>query len=316
MTRIKNTLDMLQYLSQRKEVSLDTLSQKYNVTKRTIQRMRDDLVEIGYDIETKYGPFGGLKLHTSPDFPIATFTKEELNDISLGLQDLMNKSHSVFRPEFASSIAKLSLHMSQKSGIQTFESASTRQLNVNLVEYQNHIDIIRDAIQTKTKIKIEYKRLAQKGKEETLSPLTYIFEPYDLYLVEQVWYVFGLNENNDRRNLRISRIINVEALDKKYRPDPEYLGQSNVGYYGFKIDRTFVKLRVRNADYLTEYIWGEDQKIEWIDPFTFDLSVEFATRYAAINFILSAGSKIEVLEPEDIKTYIKTEVNKMLELYK
>ena len=64
-----------------------------------------------------------------------------------------------------------------------------------------------------------------------------------------------------------------------------------------------IQTAFKNRDYLSEYIWGKNQTITWIDSHKFRLEVEFANDEAARTFILRGGSNIYIEAPESLRNW-------------
>ena len=144
----------------------------------------------------------------------------------------------------------------------------------------------------------------------------YTFEPYELFIVNQLWYVGGLNEKGQIRSLKLSRMhACVLVEDETFRFDEPTSKSIRVDNYGFKINPQKVKVEIKDNTYFKEFIWGENQKITPIDESKYILEVEFLNVLSAKSFILEGGHHFKVLEPENLKQWVKKEAEKILENY-
>lgn len=301
---------MLELLSFRRVISLNELTSVLEVNPRTVQRMKDDLIELGYDIETFYGPGGGYKLVGTSDLNLGTFTDEDRKHILNGLNQLMDISNLTYTKEYYAAISKLNHHFDKTSQTTQIQTASSKVLNIeNPKQYLNNVNTIKDAIKRTKRIHIEY----TNQKNETRQ---YLFEPYELYIVNQIWYVGGLNENGSLRSLKLTRMASCEIDETStFRFDEPTSKQIKVDNYGFKIDPVRIKVEIYNKTYFKEYIWGENQIITDIDDKTYLLEVTFLNRLSAESFILEGGHHFTVLEPESLQEWVQKEAQKVLMNY-
>ena len=62
MSRVVSAIKMLNYMSMRNVVSLQELSDYLSLSERSVQRLRNELEDSGYQIDTVKGPGGGYVL--------------------------------------------------------------------------------------------------------------------------------------------------------------------------------------------------------------------------------------------------------------
>jgi predicted DNA-binding transcriptional regulator YafY len=308
MSRIKNTIRLLNILSLRSVVGISELADVLEVDPRTIRRMRDDLLDLGYDIESIHGPGGGLRLSGSSRLSLSDFTSNELTHIRSGLNYLSALDRGMFGHDFYQSIAKLNHYLDTNREYQVIDTALSVRLNVDGEVYQKIINMIESSIKYRKRIKITY----EKNKREIRE---YVFEPYELIIVNGSWYMAGYDTANRQLSLKVSRIKNIEVLDVHFRWDEDFSRNQLINNFGFKVRPVRLKVKVTNFDYLSEYIWGRDQIIEWLDDTIYTLEADFPSKLLAQEFILKGGSHIEVISPDEMRTWIIGESTKILKQY-
>ncbi|NLZ49837.1 MAG: WYL domain-containing protein [Clostridiales bacterium] len=83
--------------------------------------------------------------------------------------------------------------------------------------------------------------------------------------------------------------------------------------------RIQVKLKLRIEKPLSyivsEKLWVENQKISWNEDESIIFEAEMQGKTEIISWILSMGSKVTIIEPEELKNEIKEEVMKMQAIY-
>lgn len=308
MSRLVETFQMLDILSSRNIVSIKELSETLGVNARTVQRIRDDLEYLGYRIETLYGPGGGYQLrNTSQVHPLA-FTHEEAQHIRNGLKTLMSLQDTSYGSDFVLSIAKLHHQFDTKDDLVSVSAFKSVRLNVDGEVYHNHINQLEVAIEAHRRVTIEYQKNPRSQKQ-------YIFEPYEMVLLDQLWYVNGYERGGRQLSLRVSRIAHLIIRDDFYLVDDQYSSRSIMSEYGFRIKPVRIHVSISNRDYFSEYIWGEAQNIEWVDDTTYELQVTFPNELVAKAFVLEGGACMKVLEPKSLQTWIVDEAKNILQRY-
>ena len=79
MTKLSNTLLMLQYLQSGRKYSVKELSEKLEVSERQVRCYKEELEKAGIYIDTIMGPYGGYVLNQSIRMPSRKFTENDYN---------------------------------------------------------------------------------------------------------------------------------------------------------------------------------------------------------------------------------------------
>ena len=77
MTKLSNTLLMLQYLQSGRKYSVKELSEKLEVSERQVRCYKEELEKAGIYIDTIMGPYGGYVLNQSIRMPVRKFKKKD-----------------------------------------------------------------------------------------------------------------------------------------------------------------------------------------------------------------------------------------------
>lgn len=297
---------MVHYLSVRDVVSLQELSDHLELSPRGVQRLKDNLVDSGFNIEVVRGPQGGYILNTKRHYLNTELSIEEMKLIRQGLHYLVASEMMNSSPLFTKAIAKLAGNIDDY-GSNAVTSYHSIRLNVDQKIYQKHIEMIDQAIQVDRKINIAYRK-------NHFESSNYVFEPYDMVIVNNFWYVNGFDEKGRYLSLKINRIDDLLMLDKNFLRD-ESMKENSVSQYGYRINPVKISCIVSDADFISEYIWGKHQVISWNDDGNFKLDVEFQNENAAKDFILRHGASIKMLQPEHLITWLKQEIKTIQSQY-
>lgn len=307
MNRIAKAIKMIDYLALSDVVSLESLSFYLEMSERAVQRLKDDLIEAGYDIRTIKGPGGGYKLERGQRIQSSDFTLKERRQIKQALSLLIQEERKNMGPGFKEAIAKLGsqLNYQYEASIPNYQ---TVKLNIDYDLYQSHMVSLEQAIENHIKVKIAY----QKNRREKRA---YLFEPYALIVVNGMWYLTGFDEQNRYLSLKIIRMTEVILTDKRFRYDEDYAKQYGVFESGYRIEPIAASIRISNMDYLSEYIWGEEQKITWLDDYTYRLEVIFPNEKALNKFVLGGGAHMFVESPQKTQDWVVDQAKAILKRY-
>ena len=171
--------------------------------------------------------------------------------------------------------------------------------------FENKFKDIREGIKTEKKIKIKYHKYIR------------LVNPYFIKVSdsENRSYLFCYCEkNNDYRNYRISEIEEIwltneknEIRDKKYIDD---VRKNFDPFLSYK-NRVKVKFTEKGIELYEKVLANRPRLIEEKDEiYTFECDNKLAMIYFAQFY-----SKVKILEPEELKTILKKELKKTIEIY-
>lgn len=308
MSKLSNALAMLDILSVKSIQTREELARALEISPRAVQRLKDDLELAGYDIVSQFGLGGGYSLLNKSQIKPRAFTSEEIRVLKQALSFLMNQDLGAFDSSTLKTLASLSTQLDDY-GLQNIEHFQSIKLNVDPDTYHKHIRLLEEAIVSHSRVKIQY----QKNHRERRA---YVFEPYNLVIVNKFWYLLGNEYPSGRHlSLKINRMDTIDYEGSMFRFDVETSKKSVLSDFGYKIKPTYMECIIQNRDYLSEYIWGENQEIEWIDDHTFKMSVIFPNENAAKDFILQNGSGLTLIGPRELLDWHKKEIETIASRY-
>ena len=112
MSKLSNTLTMLEYLSSGRKYTIKELSDKLEVSERMIRIYKDDLEKAGIYIDTIKGPYGGYVLNQNVSVPKRFIIPKEIR-VERGMEVF------VIAPTISSfsSISDLSTPLKRKASV-------------------------------------------------------------------------------------------------------------------------------------------------------------------------------------------------------
>ena len=91
MSKLSNSLLMIEYLSSGRKYSIKELSDKLEVSPRMIRVYKDEIEKAGIYVETIKGPYGGYVLNQNINIPKRFITPKEIKVDNKEIYNLINK---------------------------------------------------------------------------------------------------------------------------------------------------------------------------------------------------------------------------------
>lgn len=92
MAKFSNMLMMIEYLKTGRKYSIKELSEKLEVSQRTIREYKLFLEEAGIFVDTIRGPYGGYVLRQEVNLPKIGFSNEDINSIHSAIKLIQDNS--------------------------------------------------------------------------------------------------------------------------------------------------------------------------------------------------------------------------------
>ena len=212
MRRADRLFHIIQLIRGRRLTTAAYLAQRLEVSERTIYRDIADLQLQGVPIEGEAGV--GYRLGAGFDLPPMMFTQDEAKALvasvrmaqvwldpalAQGAQDALGKIMSVLTVDARVAAEALAVYAPQ---VGLPESA------------QRTLQTLREAVQERRKVFINYRDLSEKASERTLRPL-------GCFYWGKVWTLAAwCEQRSDFRSFRVDRVTYVRSLDERFRDEP------------------------------------------------------------------------------------------------
>jgi len=302
MADIINELDKLGISSERKSIYRDI----------------EQLVDFGYDISTfeenRLGYFMSSR----------EFDETEIRF----LIDAILSSRCLTTKKSKDLLDKL-LHLTSEGSAAKLKNRVTLEgrIKCHNEEFYYNIDKINRAISENKKITYQYyqydftKKLVLKR-----DGYLYTINPYDLCWNEDYYYLIGSHDKYDNlSNYRVDRMHAINILEEKRKEINKVSGYSKglnlADYmrYSFKMfsgEKTNVEIKFSN-DLLNTIIdrMGVNITTIKLDPEHFKLITDVNIGEGFIAWILSFGTKAEVLYPQELRESIKKKIDEVRGMY-
>lgn len=199
MTKLSNTLLMLQYLQSGRKYSVKELSEKLEVSERQVRCYKEDLEKAGIYIDTIMGPYGGYVLNQSIRMPVRRFRKK---DYELLDKYIANEEDKTIKE-------KLILLQDKIKGVYAGSKQESQELNLKN-ETLTKYNLLTRAIKERRKVFIRYYSYNKGENDRTICPA-------EMFLFQDGWYVAAFClVKKDIRHFELKRIIKIELLEETF----------------------------------------------------------------------------------------------------
>lgn len=199
MAKLANLLVMIELLKNGRKYSLEELSERLEVSKRTIREYKLFLEEAGIYIDTIMGPFGGYVLRQDVNLPKISLGEadiEVLKNLNLSDNDKDKVSNIVDKIEV--------------SLIDNDDKDKNIVVDDKILNTYNKLS---KALKYHKKVRITYYNLQHGESIRIIYPLA-------LYKFQNEWWVSSYWEDkDDMRQFHLVRINGIELLDEEFNPN-------------------------------------------------------------------------------------------------
>ena len=288
---------ILYYILEKGKVTANELSEKFEVSVRTIYRDIDVISSAGIPIYATQGKGGGIEI--ADDFVLkkSLLSEKEQEQILVALKGLegINKQYE------NELLTKLSAF---------FKIKNTNWIEVDFTnwqrgnEYDELFNYIKSAIINKNIIRFTYFSSNEKETSREVKPIRLLFKGWDWYV-----YTFCLLRN-EFRYFKLSRIRDLKILDENF--EDSYEDVVLIKKMEYK-DTVHVKLKFDRK--VAFRVYDEMGDIKEDEEGNLYAEIELPNDYNLYNYIFSFGESVEVLEPIEIRNKIREMINKMSKKY-
>lgn len=298
--KIDRLVGILSVLLQKDNVSAPYLAEKFEVSRRTINRDIEDLCKAGIPIVTRQGANGGISVMENFKIDKTLLTNSDMQAILTGLKSLDSISgtnrYRTLIEKFAGDGCELLSDNRIIIDLSGWDKSAVAQKTA----------LLESAIVKRTKVTFKY--FSPSGESERKA------EPYRIVFQWSNWYLWAFcTERQDYRIFKLSRMTELKATDEIFeeRANCEFNRQDCFDIFDkikalVRVDKS-AQWRVidefgadrliynENGDILINYVWSDKQSF--------------------FHHIMSFGDKAEILEPLEYRTEFAEFIEKILKKY-
>ena len=284
-------IGILSILLQEEKVTAPVLAEKFEVSRRTINRDIENLCKAGIPIRTAQGTGGGISIMDGYRMDRTILTSRDMQMILAGLRSLDSISGSRY---YSQLMEKL------QSGSSTFISGRDSML-IDLSSWYKSslapkIEIIQSAIERRKQLEFRY--YAPSGES------TRAIEPYYLVFKWSSWYVWGwCTAREDFRLFKLNRMDGVTETNRRFDcrsvPLPD-LSNEKIFPGGISVKALFAPdMKWRLVEEFGPHCFSE------ADDGRLFFTADYTDMDNLVSWLLTFGAKAEVLEPAEVRDRIR-----------
>lgn len=289
---------ILYYILERGKVTAKELSDKFEVSIRTIYRDIDVISSAGIPIYATQGKGGGIEI--ADDFVLkkSLLSESEQEQILSALKSL-EKTNEIYENELLTKLSALFKKKNPNWVEVDFTNWQRKQI------YEELFNDIKSSIINKNVIHFRYFASNEGDTEREVKPIRLLFKGWD-------WYLYGFCLlRNDFRYFKLSRIKEFEKTLIKFDDDfDNIISKKEIK----NEDTVLLKLKFdkRAAFRVYDENFVNIRKDKEGNLYT---EIEIPNDYSLYSYIFSFGDSIEVLEPKEIRNKIKTMLENISKKY-
>ena len=301
MMKTDRLIGILSVLLQKESVTAPELAQQFEVSRRTINRGIDALCMDGIPIRTAQGYKGGISIMDGYRMDRTILTSKDMQMILAGLRGLDSVSGSAYYSQLMEKI---------QAGSSKYMNGHDSML-IDLSSWYKEalapkISIIQSAIENRHLLSFRY-FAPDRESERTI-------EPYYLVFHWSNWYVWGwCSDRNDYRLFKLQRMDRLKETETAFVcrevPLPD-LSQEKVFPKGIRTKILFdedVKWRLVEEFGPDCFMRNEDGRLLFESD---EMDME-----NLCSWIMTFGSRAEVLEPQELRDLLRDNAEKLLKIY-
>jgi predicted DNA-binding transcriptional regulator YafY len=303
--RADRVLGLLLLLQARGRLTAGELATRLEVSRRTVYRDVEALSSAGVPVRADPGPNGGIELMAGWRTDLTGLTAPEVEALFT----------SAAGPAFESAMGKLAAALPGEGGrragrIRERLLVDSAGWGHRTPQASPHLRMVQDAVFGDRRLRLRYRRAEARAVERDVDPL-------GLIIKAGVWYLLA-DVGGDRRLFRLSRIEEAETLDEPARRPRRFdlakaWRQQSADWESGRSGYEVVVKAATDDDLALLLRVSGDRVIG--RPRRQVVRLAFPALEAAAAFVSSFGDRVEVIEPDEVRTALARRGADLVKLY-
>lgn len=290
--KVNRLVEIIIILLKKEKITAKQLSERFNVSTRTIYRDIEDLSSAGIPVYMNKGKGGGIFLLEEYTLDKNIFDDEEKENILIALKTLTFSNN--FKIE--KTLEKIEGVFNGKNIIDWIDVDLSPWGSIKKID--ERFNVIKGAILNENILTFQYVNSQNQLTYRKVKPFKIMFKGQSFYLM-----AYCLEKNNPRI-FKISRMRDVEKMSDEFKRD-EIKNLFSREENNDKFDTVALKLRFNSNMLFRLMDYYEENEITREDSGRYLVTVEFPYGQWIYSHILSYGQDVEVVEPDFIKKEIR-----------
>jgi Predicted transcriptional regulator len=297
--KIDRLIGIITILLQNEKVTAPYLADKFEVSRRTINRDIEDICKAGIPIVTMQGTNGGITIAQGYKIDKAIFTEKDLKAIFSGLSSLNSIAQDNRYQKIIDKFFKKNGLYAGSHILVDLSSHYKNSLAPKIEELQHSIE---------EACEVEFTYYNTNGEHKV------ILDPYLIVFQWSSWYLFGFNHASaEFRLYKLNRLWDLKDTGKQYTLQDIPPEKQDFGRY-FTNEIQAVILFDESVKYRLVEDYGRDCYTISSDG-RLCLKIPFTNKDYMLDFILSFGEKAELVEPHELREELKNRLQKTFNQY-
>ncbi|KRK97653.1 hypothetical protein FD04_GL001689 [Secundilactobacillus odoratitofui DSM 19909 = JCM 15043] len=299
--KIDRLIGILTILLQKDRVTAPELAEKFEVSKRTINRDIDTLTQAGVPLYTTRGTGGGIAIVNGYRMDRTLLTSKDMNSILAGLRSLDSVSGSHYYEVLMEKLQAGATEVVTGRDYMLIDLSSWYHAHLT-----PKLTTIQEAIEQARLLSFAYVSKSHEGIRTV--------EPYFVVFRWSSWYVWGWSlQDDDFRLYKVNRMSALHVNSTQFVPRAVPMPDMKPVDHGL------------DAIHFTAVF---DSGVKWriLDEFSAEqllpdangmlrLTGEYSDSQSLIQWLLSFGDHVELVQPVEIRKLLKATVKKMSQKY-
>ncbi|MBP3656430.1 MAG: YafY family transcriptional regulator [Clostridia bacterium] len=293
--KMERLLGIVAILQQKGKVTMPYLAERFEVSRRTIARDIEAICRAGIPLVTTQGNGGGVSIMEGYTLGSTVLTDEDMKLLTAGLGSVCSVTQ-----DGAADMLACRLGCSAPS-----------EISIDLASFYKgslapKIAALRRAIAQRCIVTFTY-YYAKGTAVKRIEPIQVVFR-------WSAWYVVGFClERMDVRLFKLARLWGLEVTQERYEPRELPPQRMQLGSH-MTDDMMVTAIYAPEAMYRLVEEYGPDS-FTVMDDGRLYTRWGFSSDDAAIDWLLSFGSRVQVTEPVRLKERMREEAQRMLSLH-
>ncbi|WP_127530837.1 helix-turn-helix transcriptional regulator [Paenibacillus kobensis] len=312
--RLERLLAITMLLLNRRRISAKELSERFEVSLRTIYRDVDSINQAGIPVISYAGATGGYELMDRYGIDRQHISLDELQSIIIalnGVQGIMDEHHVAGLLDKVGAL----LTTSEQGDVERMSNAFMIDLNPwhSAEDEQDRLHQIRVAARDRRVVAFVYTDNYSQMSERHV-------ELHSIVLKGYVWYAYGYCRlREDFRTFRLSRIRDIQVTDETFEPREDRPQQPDLlrRHPGERSRYPLIEMKLRFAPTARARVldFCSSDQIETETNGYMRVTASMPDDPWLIGFLLSLGANVEILSPVRLSERVQAEAAKIVALY-
>ena len=300
--KIDRLIGIITILLQREKTTIPQLAERFEVSGRTIRRDIDAICRAGIPIVTAQGYGGGLWIADGYRLDQTVLTETELQAVLTGVKSMDSVSKTAYRQTLVEKLTQ-----GRKEYLRPYDTIMIDLASWYQESLTEKIELLRQAIVNQETVSFTY----YSSRGETVRTI----EPYIIVYKWNAWYIYGYClSRNEFRLFKLNRLWSLANTHTLYKlreiADGQRVYRDSIGTEDIKLTALFHE----SAKYRLIEEYGPQCYSEAENEALF-FQRSFANRDYALQWLLSFGGQVKVLEPAELAAELHKQAVSMQKHY-